>query len=114
MNPHKISTYSAHSENCYFHFFYPLSDWVENFVRFHKILFQTDAETFSFLSDKTKKFYSWNKYDLGCSQYQNKKALFTGRSMSEALIFASTNPQYDNGLFIELPVQYMGENMMRT
>ena len=29
-----------------------------NFVRFHKILFQTDAESFSFLSWKTKKFYS--------------------------------------------------------
>ena len=26
----------------------------------------------------------------------------TGKSMSEALIFASTNPQYDNRLFIEL------------
>ena len=41
--------------------------------------------------------------------------------MSEALIFASTNPQYDNRLLIELPVQYMkipssehGENMRRT
>ena len=31
----------------------------------------------------------------------------TGKSMSEALIFASTNPQYDNRLCIELPVQYM-------
>ena len=46
---------------------------------------------------------------------------FTGKSMSEALIFASTNPQYDNRLFIELPVQYMkipssehGENIGRT
>ena len=29
-----------------------------NFVRFHKIFFQTDAESFSFLSWKTKKFYS--------------------------------------------------------
>ena len=27
--------------------------------------------------------------------------------MSEALIFVSTNPQYDNRLFIESPVQYM-------
>ena len=27
-------------------------------VWFHKILFQTDAENFSFLSWKTKKFYS--------------------------------------------------------
>ena len=25
---------------------------------------------------------------------------FTGKSLSEALIFASTNPQYDNRLFI--------------
>ena len=31
----------------------------------------------------------------------------TGKSLSEALILASTNPQYDNRLFIELPVQYM-------
>ena len=41
--------------------------------------------------------------------------------MSEALIFASTNPQYDDRLFIELQVQYMkipssehGENMLCT
>ena len=32
---------------------------------------------------------------------------FTGKSLSEALIFASTNPQYENRLFIELQVQYM-------
>ena len=31
----------------------------------------------------------------------------TGKSLSEALIFASTNPQYDGRLFIELQVQYM-------
>ena len=31
----------------------------------------------------------------------------TGKSSSEALIFASTNPQYDDRLFIELQVQYM-------
>ena len=29
------------------------------------------------------------------------------RYRSEALILASTNPQYDNRSFIELPVQYM-------
>ena len=29
MKPHKISTHSAHSDNCYFHFFYWLADWVE-------------------------------------------------------------------------------------
>ena len=31
----------------------------------------------------------------------------TGKSMSEALILAATNPQYDKRLFIDLPVQYM-------
>ena len=30
-----------------------------------------------------------------------------GKSLSEALIFALTNPQYDDRLFIELPVEYM-------
>jgi hypothetical protein len=45
----------------------------------------------------------------------------TGKSLSEALIFASANPQYDDRLFIELQVQYMkipssehGENMLCT
>ena len=33
--------------------------------------------------------------------------LCTGKSFSEALILASTNPQYDKRLFIELQVQYM-------
>merc|ERR1712218_203699 len=41
----------------------------------------------------------------------------TGKSLSEALIFASTNPQYDDRLFIELQVQYMkipSSNLGRT
>ena len=40
----------------------------------------------------------------------NKNDIFnevTGKSMSEALIFASTNPRYDDRLFIELQVQYL-------
>ena len=31
----------------------------------------------------------------------------TGKSLSEALIFASTNPRYDDRLFIELQVIYL-------
>ena len=31
----------------------------------------------------------------------------TGKSLSEALILAATNPQYDKRLFTELRVQYM-------
>ena len=36
-----------------------------------------------------------------------KKNLNTCKSLSETIIFASTNPQYDQRLFIELQVQYM-------
>ena len=35
--------------------------------------------------------------------------IFTGKSLSEGLIFASTKPQYDDRLFIELKVQYVHE-----
>ena len=45
----------------------------------------------------------------------------TGEFLSEALIFASTNPQYEDRLFIELQVPYMkipssehGENILCT
>ena len=36
-----------------------------------------------------------------------RKWVRTGKSLSETLIFASINPQYDDRLFIELRVQYM-------
>ena len=45
----------------------------------------------------------------------------TGKSLSGALIFVSTNPQYDDRLFIEVQVQCMkipsseyGENVLCT
>ena len=41
------------------------------------------------------------------SQKSNDSDVHTGKSLSEAHIFASTNPQYDDRLFIELQVQYM-------
>ena len=34
--------------------------------------------------------------------------------MSEALIFVSINPQYDNSLFMELPLKLQAQNMDRT
>ena len=35
------------------------------------------------------------------------RCLVKGKFLSEALILASTNPQYDKRLFMDLPVQYM-------
>ena len=37
----------------------------------------------------------------GCTDLL-QEGLVTGKSLTEALIFASTNPQYDDRLFIEL------------
>ena len=58
------------------------------------------------------RWWSWNV---------GKFWLDTGKSLPEALIFASTNPQYDDRLFIELQIQYMkipssehGENVLCT
>ena len=52
---------------------------------------------------------------------EQKQKPFTGKSLSEALILTSTNPQYDDRLFIEFQVQCMkipssehGENMLCT
>ena len=52
---------------------------------------------------------------------KDTKRSSTGKSLSEALIFTSTNPHYEDRLFIELQVQYMnipssghGENMLCT
>ena len=60
-------------------------------------------------------------YIPSAAHWSVKCRFCTGKSLSENLISASTNPQYDDRLFIELQVQYMkipssehGENMLCT
>ena len=48
------------------------------------------------------------------SMISNKNAAYTGKSLSEVLIFASIKPQYDNRLFMELPWKRQAQNMGRT
>ena len=43
----------------------------------------------------------------GILEFVDKTFDLTGKSLPVAFIFASTKPQYDNRLFIELQVQYM-------
>ena len=38
----------------------------------------------------------------------------SGKSLSEAFIFASNNPQYDKTLFIDLPVNYSKKETRMT
>ena len=47
------------------------------------------------------------RVDFKKSSVKNCVSSSTGKSLSEALILAATNPQYDKRLFIELRVQYM-------
>ena len=58
------------------------------------------------------------KVHIRSIQYESHtEVLHTGKYLSEALVFASTNPQYDDTLFIELQVQYMkipSSNLGRT
>ena len=88
MKPHKISTHLAYSDNCYFHLFLSVVWLSWNFARFHKIQFQTEPESFSFLSWKTKKKYSCKK-TLNRCQFENKKALFTVSIFPKVLVFPS-------------------------
>ena len=53
----------------------------------------------------------------GRNDFRNDFNEDTGKFLSEALTFASINPQYDDRLFIELQVQYMkfrSSNLGRT
>ena len=67
---------------------------------------------------KSVNYESTRDESLDSQLYPKKeKTVGTGKCLSEALIFASTNPQYDNRLFIELQVQYMkipSSNLGRT
>ena len=63
----------------------------------------------------------WDHWNNLFRQWKVITIFGTSKSLSESLIFASTNPQYDNRLFMGLQVQYMkfpssehDENMLRT
>ena len=66
-------------------------------------------------------FHIWT-WELNTIQLQASDIIgHTGKSLSEALIFASTNPQYDNRSFIEFTSSIYdnaklkpGENMLCT
>ena len=62
-------------------------------MRFHEFSFLTDAENFSFVSWKQKSFIP-KKYDLGRSQYQNKKALFTDPIFSDSFGLQLVNSMF--------------------
>ena len=57
--------------------------------------------------------------EISRSDGNSRSSSHTGKSLSEALFFASTNPEYDDRLFIELQIHEnsklkLGENMLGT
>ena len=88
-------------------------------VPFSGNLVEKTHEDFDGVTDPVK--IELSKLGRTKSRQDQHKRLFqyitTGKSLSEALIFASINPQYDDRLFIELQVQYMkipSSNLGRT
>ena len=82
MKPHKISTHSAYSDNCYFPFFYRLSVWVEILWGFTKFYFKQMLKVSAFYLKKQNSFIP-KKYFIGRCQYENEKALFNDPIFSE-------------------------------
>ena len=70
----------------------------ENQENFHNIEFHDGKKSY-----KTEK--KEEEFGIKCDICSKK--FRTGKSFSEALILASTNPKHDKKFFIDLPVQYM-------
>ena len=58
-----------------------------------------DLKDAQYLSQQYPELDYWRK----CINDKDLRGFVTGKSFSEALILASTNPQYDKRLFIDLP-----------
>ena len=70
-------------------------EYLKKSIFFKKATFKVSGT--SYLEDRKK--------TIGDSFDHQTAIVNTGKSLSEALIFASTKPQYDGRLFIELQVQ---------
>ena len=77
MKPHKISTHSAYSDNCYFHFFCGLSDWVVTLWGFMKLFFKPILKVSAFYLEKQKSFIPKKNIFLAVVNIKTKKALFS-------------------------------------
>ena len=73
MKPHKISTHLAYSDNCYFHVFYQLSDWVEILQGFTKFNFKLNLKVSAFYLEKQKSFIPKKNIFLAVVNIKTKK-----------------------------------------
>ena len=96
VKPHKISTHSTYSDNCYFHFSYQLSDWVEILWGFTKFFYK-QILILDFYLEKHKGFIPKKEFFKQLS-ISKQKILFTDPIFSEGFDPDNhQNPQ--NGIF---------------
>ena len=90
--------------------------WKVNLICVWFVVFKSNLKVWFYFRCRAKerRYKSWIWH---CCQFWRKRCCkhfsishHTGKSLSEALFLASTNPQYDNRLFIGLQVQYIREN----
>ena len=81
MKPQKILTHSAHSDNCYFHFFLSIA-WVEILWGFKKFFFKKMLTVSVFYLEKQKSFIP-KKKSKPLSISKQKKTLFTDPIFSD-------------------------------
>ena len=74
MKPHKISTHSPYSDNCYFHFFYGLSDWVKTLWGLMKFFFKRILKVSAFYLEKQKSFIPKKMFFKPLSISKQKKS----------------------------------------
>ena len=93
--PYKISTHSAYSDNCYFHFFYRLSDWVQILWGFMKFFFKQTLKISAFYLEKQKSFIPnkiWSKpYGQNSSFLDQQMAQFWSEDFGCLVFFLKAN-----------------------
>ena len=98
MKPHKISTHLDYSDNCYFHVFYQLSDWVEILQGFTKFNFKLNLKVSAFYLEKQKSFIPKKNIFLAVVNIKTKKLClltqFSGRFWPLYYIFTECDNEF--------------------
>ena len=93
-----------------------INSWKRKYMKLEMLL-QKEFHPIALRGHWTFRIGRKKSWDSLLSHEWWQKVKTTDKSLSEALIFASTNPQYDDRLFIQLQVQYMkipSSNLRRT
>ena len=104
MKPHKISTHLDYSDNCYFHVFYQLSDWVEILQGFTKFNFKLNLKVSAFYLEKQKSFIPKKNIFLAVVNIKTKKLCLLTQFSGWFWLIALVILKYNN--YISIPKRW--------